>query len=138
MKDEIEHLKINAFKAIEAVCDLTALQAIRVDFLGKKGSLTEVLKQVVHLSAAEKPLIGQAVNVAKRDINERIETKFVALKEQQLTAKIHAEKIDVTLDGRKTKSGSRHPVAQIKQRISEYFSRLGFDSGDGPERETDF
>ena len=138
MKQEIEQLQASAFTAIEAVTDLTALQAIRVDFLGKKGRLTELLKQVVNLSAAEKPLIGQVVNQVKRDINDRIEAKLTALKDQILQTKLQAEKIDVTLNGRACELGSRHPVAQIKQRINEYFSRLGFDIVDGPEIETDF
>ena len=138
MKQEIEQLQASAFTAIEAVNDLTALQAIRVDFLGKKGRLTELLKQVVNLSAAEKPLIGQVVNQVKRDINDRIEAKLTTLKDQILQTKLQAEKIDVTLNGRACELGSRHPVAQIKQRINEYFSRLGFDIVDGPEIETDF
>ncbi len=138
MKQEIEQLQASAFTAIEAVNDLIALQAIRVDFLGKKGRLTELLKQVVNLSAAEKPLIGQVVNQVKRDINDRIEAKLTTLKDQILQTKLQAEKIDVTLNGRACELGSRHPVAQIKQRINEYFSRLGFDIVDGPEIETDF
>ena len=138
MKQEIERLQASAFTAIEAVNDLTALQAIRVDFLGKKGQLTEVLKQVVHLSAEEKPLIGQIVNQVKRDINDRIETKLADLKEQALQTKLQAEKIDVTLPGRSQTLGSRHPVSQIKQRINDYFARLGFDIVDGPEIETEY
>jgi phenylalanyl-tRNA synthetase alpha chain len=138
VKQEIEQLQASAFAAIEAVDDLTALQAIRVDFLGKKGRLTEVLKQVAHLSAAEKPVIGQVVNQVKREINDRIEAKLELLKDQQLQAKLQAEKIDVTLSGRHPEFGSRHPIAQIKQKINDYFSRLGFDIVDGPEIETDF
>ena len=138
MKHDIEQLQSTAIKAIEAVNDLTALQAIRVDFLGKKGQLTEILKQVVHLSAAEKPLIGQIVNQVKKEINDRIEDKVAFLKDQILQEKLQAEKIDVTLHGRNSDLGSRHPVSQIKQRINEYFSRLGFDIVDGPEIETDF
>lgn len=138
MKQDIEQLQATAITAIEAVNDLTALQAIRVDFLGKKGQLTEILKQVVHLSAAEKPLIGQIVNQVKKEINDRIEDKLATLKDQILQAKLQAEKIDVTLSGRGCELGSRHPVSQIKQRINEYFSRLGFDIVDGPEIETDF
>ncbi len=138
MKQEIEQLQASAFAAVEAVNDLTALQAIRVDFLGKKGRLTELLKQVVHLSVEEKPLIGQIVNQVKRDINDQIEAKLTLLKEQALQAKLQAEKIDVTLSGRSHELGSRHPVSQIKQRINDYFSRLGFDIVDGPEIETDY
>lgn len=138
MKQHIEQLQSDALMAVEAVSDLTALQAIRVDFLGKKGRLTELLKQVAHLSAEEKPLIGQMVNQVKREINDRIETKLSLLKEQQLQTKLQAETIDVTLAGRGNELGSRHPIAQIKHKINDYFSRLGFDIVDGPEIETDF
>lgn len=138
MKQDIEQLQASAFADIEAVNDLTALQSIRVDFLGKKGRLTELLKQVAHLSAAEKPLVGQLVNEVKRAINDRIETKFITLKDQLLQTKLQAEKIDVTLNGRAHELGSRHPIIQIKQKINEYFNRLGFDIVDGPEIETDF
>ncbi len=138
MKQDIEQLKEAAFLAVENVDDLTALQAIRVDFLGKKGRLTDLLKQVVHLSAAEKPLIGQVVNQVKRDITDCIEAKYVFLKERELEAKLNAEKIDVTLSGRANEFGSLHPVSQMKHKINDYFSRLGFDIVDGPEIETDF
>lgn len=138
MKQDIEQLQADAFADIEAVNDLTALQSIRVDFLGKKGRLTELLKQVATLSAAEKPLVGQLVNQVKRDINDRIEAKLQVLKEQILQTKLQAEKIDVSLSGRAHEVGSRHPIAQIKQKINEYFNRLGFDIVDGPEIETDF
>lgn len=138
MKEDIERLQAGAFAAIEAAKDLAALQAIRVDFLGKKGQLTELLKQVVHLPVAEKPLIGQIVNQVKRDINDRIETKLTFLKEQALQATLQEEKIDVSLSGRTREVGSRHPVAQIKHRINDYFARLGFDIVDGPEIETDY
>ncbi|HVT62164.1 MAG TPA: phenylalanine--tRNA ligase subunit alpha [Legionellaceae bacterium] len=124
--------------AVENANDLVELQAIRVDFLGKKGRLTEVLKQVAHLSPTEKPLIGQIVNQVKRDITESIDAKQILLKERVLAAKLAAEKIDVTLSGRQQACGSLHPVSQIKARINDYFSRLGFDIVDGPEIETEF
>jgi len=138
VKQDIDHLKEAAFLAIERVNDLDSLQAIRVDFLGKKGRLTEVLKKVAHLPAAEKPLIGPLVNQVKHDITARLETKLLQIKERVLQTKLDAEKIDVTLSGRNPTYGSIHPVSQIKQRINEYFARLGFDIIDGPEIETEF
>lgn len=138
MKQDIAILQESAFLAIEHVDDVTALQAIRVDFLGKKGRLTDILKQVAHLSAAEKPLVGQLVNQVKRDITDRIEEKLLFLKERALQAKLAAEKIDITLSGRAKDVGSIHPISQLKHRINEFFSRLGFDIVAGPEIETDF
>jgi len=135
---DIITLQQQAFAAIEQTQDINSLEAIRIDYLGKKGKLTEILKGLANLSAAEKPKVGQLVNQAKRDISECIEEKLLILKEQHLQKKLAAEKIDVSLPGRNNQSGSLHPVTQVKQRINDYFSRLGFDIVEGPEVETEF
>lgn len=137
MQDLIS-LQQNAFVAIDQAQDIHALEAIRVDYLGKKGRLTDILKNLVNLPAQEKPKVGQLVNQAKRDISEKIEDKMLQLKEQLLQLKLAAEVVDVSLPGRSSQSGSLHPVTQVKQRVNEYFSRLGFDIIDGPEVETEF
>lgn len=127
-----------ASQAINEAHDVAALEGIRVDFLGKKGKLTEVLKSLAHLSAEERPKVGQLVNQAKQHINSLIEAKMLQLKEKQLLEKLAAEHIDVTLPGRNAATGSLHPVTQVKHRICDYFSRLGFDIVDGPEIESEF
>ncbi|KTD64367.1 phenylalanine--tRNA ligase subunit alpha [Legionella spiritensis] len=137
MQDIIE-LQKHASKAIEEAHDVVHLEAIRVDYLGKKGRLTEILKGLAGLSAEEKPRVGQLVNQAKRDISALIEEKKLLLKERQLQKKLAAERIDVTLAGRQSQCGSLHPVTQVKQFINDYFSRLGFDIVSGPEIETEF
>lgn len=131
-------LQQHAIDAIEQAQDTSALEAIRVDYLGKKGRLTDILKNLATLSAQEKPKAGQLVNQAKRDISEKIEQKMLELKEQQLQRKLTEEQIDVSLPGRNNQTGSLHPVTQVKQRVNAYFSRLGFDIVDGPEIETEF
>ncbi|WED42476.1 phenylalanine--tRNA ligase subunit alpha [Legionella cardiaca] len=131
-------LQQQAADAIAKAQDIPILEAIRVDYLGKKGQLTEILKGLADLSAEEKPKVGQLVNQAKREISALIEEKMLQLKEAQLQKKLDAERIDVTLPGRQTKSGSLHPVTQVKQQITDYFSRLGFDIVTGPEIETEF
>lgn len=131
-------LQTQASELISNAQDVATLELIRVDFLGKKGKLTEILKSLAHLPAAEKPKIGQLVNQAKRDINELIENKLLELKEVLLEKKLATERIDVTLSGRNNETGSLHPVTQVKHRIIEFFSRLGFDCVDGPEIETEF
>ncbi|CAM2913158.1 phenylalanine--tRNA ligase subunit alpha [Legionella worsleiensis] len=135
---DIITIQEQASKAINQAADITTLELIRVDFLGKKGKLTDILKGLANLSAEEKPKMGQQVNQAKREIAALIETKMLELKEKQLTEKLSQERIDVTLSGRNRESGSLHPVTQVKQRINEYFTRLGFDIIDGPEIETEF
>ncbi len=137
MQDLIS-LQQEAFAAIELAADIHTLDAIRVDYLGKKGRLTDILKNLVHLSAQEKPKMGQLVNQAKRDISEKIEEKMLQLKEQQLQQKLVSEQIDVSLTGRNLNVGSLHPVTQVKLRVNEYFTRLGFDILEGPEIETEF
>ena len=131
-------LQQQAFTAIDASCDETVLEAVRVDYLGKKGRLTEILKKLVHLPAEQKPRLGQLVNQVKRDISTRLEAKALALAEQRLAQKLLTERVDVTLPGRNPRVGSRHPVNLVKQRSSDYFSALGFDVVAGPEIETEF
>ncbi len=97
---DITTLQHQAFAAIEHAEDINVLEAIRVDYLGKKGKLTDILKGLASLSAAEKPKVGQLVNQAKREISDRIEDKLQELKEQYLQKKLAAEQIDVTLTGR--------------------------------------
>ena len=135
---DLTSLQQDALAAIAIAQDIQTLDAIRVDFLGKKGRLTVILKTLVHLSAEEKQRVGQLVNQAKRDISEQIEQKMLELNEQQLQKKLANEHIDVSLPGRNHQAGSLHPVTQVKQRVNDYFSRLGFDIVDGPEIETDF
>lgn len=135
---DITELQQQAAAAINSANDLNTLDAIRVDYLGKKGRLTELLKNLANLSPEEKPKAGQLVNMAKRDISALIEDKMRHLKELQLQAKLASERIDVSLPGRQSKSGSLHPVSQVKQFINNYFSRLGFDIVAGPEVETEF
>jgi phenylalanyl-tRNA synthetase alpha chain len=135
---DIVELQRRAAEAINAAQDLTTLDAIRIDYLGKKGLLTEILKNLANLSAEERPKAGQQVNLAKRDISLLIDEKLQNLKERDLQQKLAAEKIDVTLPGRETKYGTLHPVTQVKQKINDYFSHLGFDIIQGPEVETEY
>jgi phenylalanyl-tRNA synthetase alpha chain len=135
---DLTALQHDALEAIERAQNIMALDDIRVAFLGKKGRLTDVLKHLVHLSAEEKPKVGQLVNQVKRQIIDAIEQKMQVLAEQQLQEKLASEHIDVTLPGRSPHTGSLHPVTQIKQRVNDYFAKLGFDIINGPEIETEF
>lgn len=138
MQDAITHLEREALEAIDKALHLDALEAIRVDFLGKKGRLTDILKGVSSLPPEEKPKVGQAVNQVKRVILSRLEAKNDAIKQQLLEEKLVSEQIDVTLPGRKLPIGHMHPITAVKNRIIDYFSRLGFDVLTGPEVETEF
>jgi phenylalanyl-tRNA synthetase alpha chain len=137
MLNDITTLENEALKAIELAECLDTLDAIRVDFLGKKGRLTDILRGVSSLSPAEKPKVGQAVNQVKRAIMTRLDEKNEQLKMLALAEKLQREQIDVTLPGRESDIGTLHPITQVRDRIIDYFSRLGFDVLNGPEVETE-
>lgn len=137
MQDVIQIQQL-AFSAIDQAEDIAVLESIRVDFLGKKGKLTELLKNLVHVSPEERPRVGQLVNQAKREISERIEARFLQLKTKELEEKLAEQRIDVTLPGRQPQVGTLHPVTQIRSKINDFFSQLGFDIVEGPEIESEF
>lgn len=117
---------------------LEALEQLRVDFLGKKGLLTEQLKQIGKLPPAERPQAGQAINQAKQALQEAIEARRLLLQEAQLTTQLETERIDVTLPGRGQLSGNLHPLTQTLQRIEHLFAQIGFEVAEGPEVEDDY
>ncbi len=134
---DITLLQQQAFAAVLNAEDANQLDAIRVDYLGKKGRLTEILKNLVQIPIEDRSKVGQSVNQAKREISAYIEQKRAQFKEAALQKKLAAEQIDVTLPGRHHTMGTFHPVTQVTARITEYFSRLGFDVVEGPEVETE-
>ncbi|MEK6731554.1 MAG: phenylalanine--tRNA ligase subunit alpha [Pseudomonadota bacterium] len=137
--EDINKIVQAAKDAINQTTDLLLqLDAIRVQFLGKKGQLTELLKSVSKLSAAEKPKVGQAVNDAKQTIQALLNERQEYLSRLALEATLQEESIDVTLPGRGQSSGSLHPVMQVRDRIEMIFSSMGFDIEEGPEVEDSY
>lgn len=124
--------------AVQSAKDKTELENIRVEYLGKKGRLTDLLKNIASLPVSERPKAGQLVNQVKRDLSLLIEDKMSQLIEQALQEKIASERCDVTLPGNVRLLGSIHPVTQMKRRIITFFRGLGFDTVQGPEVEIDF
>ncbi|NNF96786.1 MAG: phenylalanine--tRNA ligase subunit alpha, partial [Halobacteria archaeon] len=110
MQQELNQLVTEAEQAITVADDLQTLDQVRVDFLGKKGHLTERMKALGKLSAEERPKAGQAINQAKQAVQQAIEMRREALKRAVLEAKLVGEKVDITLPGRHTPPGSLHPV----------------------------
>ncbi|MGL5410739.1 MAG: phenylalanine--tRNA ligase subunit alpha, partial [Shewanella sp.] len=127
-----------ALVIIDQASDLKALDDIRVDYLGKKGKITDMMKLMGSLSPAEKPAFGQAVNDAKQAIQQKLTERIDGLKRSELEAKLIAEKIDVTLPGRTMENGGLHPVTRTIERIETFFGELGFTVKHGPEIEDDF
>jgi phenylalanyl-tRNA synthetase alpha chain len=138
MVQSIEELQDLACQEIDAATHPRDIEQIRVNYLGKKGRLTEFMKTLSDLPPSEKPKLGQMVNVAKTVIQERLESRLVIVQEQLLSEQIAAQTIDVTLAGRASSKGYLHPVTQTKNRLCEFFTKLGFDLTTGPEIETDF
>ena len=138
MQEDLSQIQKEAIAAIADSTSISELESLRVTFLGKKGRLTDILKNLPKLDPAQRPIIGQQVNAIKREISALVEEKILTLQEQELAEKLQKERIDVTLPGRNNTYGSMHPVVQIKNRINRYFQSLGFDIVSGPEIETEF
>ncbi len=134
---ELSTLSQAASQAVAAATDLNELDQVRVQYLGKKGSLTQFLKQLGDLPPEERPKVGQAVNDAKQVLQDEINARRDELQQSALNSKLEAEKIDVTLPGRGQEAGCIHPVTRTMDRIRNYFSHAGFDIAEGPEIETD-
>jgi phenylalanyl-tRNA synthetase alpha chain len=131
-------LEQQAREAVAQAADLRGLDDIRVQYLGKKGLLTEQLKQLGKLPAEQRPEAGQAINVAKRALQDAIEARKVELQTAALQAQLDAECVDVTLPGRGQCSGGLHPITRTLQRIEHLFAGMGFESVSGPEIEDDY
>ena len=137
MENELPALVEQALAEIAAADDATALERLRVGYLGRSGVLTERLKGVGKLPAAERPAAGSAVNEAK----QRLETAFASRKKEFLSASIQQrsdKQTDIHLPGRGQGCGALHPITLTLRRINRFFLRAGFDISEGPEIEDDF
>ena len=123
---------------ISGAADLAALDVVRVQYLGKKGELTARLKALGDVPADERPAAGQAINKAKKSLQDGINAKRDALQNDALAEKLKADAIDVTLPGRGLGRGGRHPVSRAAIRIEKIFRDAGFGIRTGPEIEDDF
>ena len=135
---DLDQLVSQAGGEIEAAADLAALDEVRVRYLGKKGALTELLKQLGKVPAEERPARGQAINGAKQQVQGALDARRAALDEARLVAQLAAETIDVTLPGRGQARGGLHPITLTLQRIERLFEQAGFAVVEGPEIEDDY
>ena len=138
LKQQLEGLQQEALAAFAAATDMAGLTELRVRYLGKKGSLTEVLKGVGRLSPEERPVIGQSVNVVKQALANALNEAEAALNAVESQQRIEAERIDVTLTGRSRTRGSIHPVQAGLDEMTAIFTQMGFDIAEGPEIENEF
>jgi phenylalanyl-tRNA synthetase alpha chain len=138
LNESLDELTARAHAEIDGSGDLAALDGVRVAFLGKKGELTSQLKSLGKLSAEERPLVGQAINLAKEKLQVALEARKDALEAAALSEQLKAEAVDVTLKGRGQTSAGLHPVTRTRQRIEAIFGGAGFSVAHGPEIEDDF
>lgn len=137
MKEQLENLKAAAFSAIEAAATGEDIEQLRIKYLGKKGELTALLKQMGSLSPEERPKMGQLVNEAKALLEEKISAKAGEMKEKAKELKLKAETLDVTLPAKTREVGKLHPLNRVLDEMIDIFKSMGFDVLDGPEVETD-
>ena len=136
MKDKLGEIRSLALKNIEDVSDLIELDKLRVKFLGKKGEITNVLRDMRKLSPEERPIIGQIANEVRSEIEEKISTVKETLKNEAKKAKLEKEKIDITVSTNNERIGHRHPLLATIDELEELFISMGFTVVIGPEIET--
>ena len=134
MKEMLNQIRATALEKIAAGEDL---EQIRIQYLGKKGELTAVLRGMGKLSAEERPVIGQLANQVRADIEAAIAEKAEALKAGALAEQLKAEKLDVTMPGKTMRVGHVHPLTRVQRDMEEIFIGMGFSIAEGPEVEYD-
>lgn len=138
MEQELKVLRQSALEELKKAAGLEELDNLRVKYLGKKGSITSVLRGLGTLNPEERPKIGQIVNEIRTELEQAISQKIDELKQAELLMRLKAEKIDITLPGRKRAQGHKHPLTLTLDRIKQIFMRMGFEVADGPEVENDY
>ena len=134
----LDDLKAEATADIESAADSAALEKLRVEWLGKKGRVTDLLKSLGQLDAEERPKVGAEVNAVKKLLNEQISERKETLQRAAIAAQLAAESLDVTLPGRREDLGALHPITRTIDRMAAYFAALGFKVVEGPEIEDDY
>ena len=135
MKEQLEALREASRALIDEAVDVEALEALRVRYLGKKGELTALLKQMGKLSAEERPVMGQLANRIRGELESRLEERRSDLAARAQEEKLREETVDVTIPGKVTRLGVKHPMNTVLDEIKEAFVSMGFDVLDGPEVE---
>ncbi len=138
MSTTVDELLQRGLDAANQTSNLQALEQVKVEFLGKKGELTLQLKSLGSLPAEERPLVGAAINKAKKQIQAALDSQKEKFELHAIEQQLADESIDVTLAGRNANVGGLHPVNRTLERIVNYFSQVGFSVEEGPEVEDDY
>ena len=135
MKEQLEAIRKSALEAVAGTRKSAELEAVRVQYLGKKGELTAVLKQMGKLSPEERPVMGQLANDVRAAVEEAIAAQSAVLAQKAMEEKLAAETVDVTIPGKRAQQGHKHPMYTVLDEIKEIFINMGFEIMDGPEIE---
>ena len=135
MKETLEQIRREALAALSETKTAADLEALRVRYLGKKGELTALLKQMGKLSAEERPVMGQLANEVREALAEALARQQTVLEAAALHARLEAETLDVTIPGKPVEVGHKHPMYTVLDEIKDIFIGMGFDILDGPEIE---
>lgn len=138
VQQQLGQLLSEAESAAATATDVARIEELRVHYLGKKGLITEQLKQVGTLAAEDRPRFGKLVNEAKDQLSERLRSRKTELEMSAQNAKLDRERIDVTLPGRGLRTGGLHPITRTLDRLEQIFVGMGFAVADGPEVEDDY
>ena len=136
--ESLEILKTAAIEAVQAASSPAELEQLRVDYLGKKGQLTGILKNLGTLSPEDRPKAGALINEVKQELTGLLNARKDDLEQQALADKLASERVDVTLPGRRVDAGGLHPITRTIQRVEDFFAGMGFDVVEGPEIEDDY
>ncbi|MFR5832817.1 MAG: phenylalanine--tRNA ligase subunit alpha [Acutalibacteraceae bacterium] len=137
MKEKIESIKSAALLAVEEADSSAALNDVRVRFLGKNGEMTSLMKLLGTVSKEERPAMGKALNDVRVEIESVLDAKIAAVSEREKQARLAAEAVDVTLPARTRRTGTLHPLTQVREDIIKVFLGMGFSVAEGPEIESD-
>lgn len=138
MKEKLADMLRVAVEAMTGADSEAALQDVRVRFLGRKGELTAIMKGMGQLSSEERPVIGAAANRVKEELEILFDRRLNEIRDSEIRLRLERERIDISLPGRRSFSGSKHPITLVTEEIVEIFSALGFSVEEGPEVEKDF
>ncbi|MGX8699999.1 phenylalanine--tRNA ligase subunit alpha [Caproiciproducens sp.] len=138
MRQELEAIREKAMRELDEAKGQQILENLRIKYLGKKGELTSILKQMGGLSAEERPKIGQLANEVRAFIEADLVRRAAELKEEETQKRLEKEKIDVTLPGVRRELGAKHPLSIELDAIKEIFVGMGFEIVEGPEVEYDY
>jgi len=138
MQDKVRQIESEGLSAINNAQDVGALEEARIKYLGKKSEFTQLLRSLGTLSQEERPIMGQLINAVKGKLDQAYKSKKIILSQAELSKKIDASRVDVTLPGKGIKRGRFHPITTVMEEAKMIFQRLGYEIAEGPDVELDY